>query len=1036
MFEKPDTRPDFPALEEEILKLWDQGDIFKRSIRGEKDFVFYDGPPFATGTPHYGHLLAGTLKDVVPRYWTMRGYKVERRFGWDTHGLPVEMEIEKKLGLGGPEEVKAYGVDKYNEACRSIVLRYTDLWQETVTRLGRWVDFDNDYKTMDPSFMESVWWVFKTLWDKGLIYEGYKVMPYSWRLGTPLSNFEANMDYRKVQDPAVTIGFPVLGDESTVLLAWTTTPWTLPSNMALCVGEDIPYVKARVAGDANTYVLAEALLQATLCDEAEVIERCTGKDLVGLQYLPLWDHYADARSEGAFRVVSDDYVTTDSGTGIVHQAPAFGEDDARVCQREGVPMRDATDLEGKFTADFALTQGQMVKDADKAIIRDLKDRGRLFKQATIDHDYPFCWRSGTPLIYKAISTWFVKVTAVRDALVQNNTQTNWVPDFVGERRFHNWLKDARDWNIGRNRFWGTPLPIWSCDGCEHIEVMGSIADLQEKCGAEVTDLHKHFVDKHTWICTHCSGTMTRVSQVLDCWFESGAMPYAQNHYPFENKELVEQNLPADFIAEGLDQTRGWFYTLMVLSTALFDRPAFKNVIVNGMILAEDGRKMSKSLKNYPDPNEVISTHGADALRAYLINSPLVKAEPMRFSERGVREVVRSVILPLYNATSFFLTYATVEKWEPPASPTPVSERALMDRWVLSVVQSLVRDVNTEMEAYRLYNVIPQVLGFIDDLTNWYIRRCRRRFWHAESEADQQHAFETLYEVLCIFSRLLAPILPFMAEVLYQRLEAGKRAGAEDSVHLESFPEADASLVDTKLEAAMATMREVVTLGRNLREQHRIPVKQPLPGVQVATSHADTGLRDALTEVVRDELNVKEVRWVEEAAELVSLSVRANFKVLGRMLGPKMKPVAAAIGQLGAADIARLQAGEALSIEGESIVLEHVQVVQESKGDGAVASTGAVTVALDTTITPELKLEGLAREIVSKVQSARKEAGLQVEDRILLSLRTASDSLTAAIQAHGTLIATEVLASELVSLDVAHQALKAGGEPLEIGLTRA
>ena len=1034
MFEKPQARPDFPALEEEVLKLWEQGDIFKRSIRGDKDFVFYDGPPFATGTPHYGHLLAGTLKDVVPRYWTMRGYKVERRFGWDTHGLPVEMEIEKKLELNGPGEVEAYGVDKYNEACRSIVLRYTGLWRETVTRLGRWVDFDDDYKTMDPSFMESVWWVFKALWDKGLIYEGYQVMPYSWRLGTPLSNFEANMDYRKVQDPAVTVGLPVLGDEDTVLLAWTTTPWTLPSNMALCVGGDITYVKATV-GDGKTYVVAEALLEATLGKEAEIVGRCTGQDLVGLQYVPLWEHYADARSEGAFRVISDDYVTTDSGTGIVHQAPAFGEDDARVCQREGVPMRDATDLEGRFTADFTLTQGQMVKDADKAIIKDLKDRGRLFKQATIDHDYPFCWRSGTPLIYKAISTWFVNVTKVREQMVANNNQSNWVPDFVGERRFHNWLAGARDWNIGRNRFWGTPLPIWRCEGCDNMEVMGSIDDLEQKCGAKVTDLHKHFVDAHTWQCSECAGTMRRVSQVLDCWFESGSMPYAQNHYPFENKELVEQNLPADFIAEGLDQTRGWFYTLLVLSTALFDRPAFKNVIVNGMILAEDGRKMSKSLKNYPDPNEVIATHGADALRAYLINSPVVKAEPMRFSERGVREVVRSVTLPLYNATSFFLTYASVEGWQPPATPTPVSERALMDRWVLSVVQSLVKDVNTEMAAYRLYNVIPRVLGFIDDLTNWYIRRCRRRFWHAESEADQQHAFETLYEVLCIFSRLLAPILPFMAEVLYQRLEAGKRAGAQDSVHLESFPTEDASLVDVELEAAMATMREVVTLGRNAREQHRIPVKQPLPGIKVAATSSDLGLRDTLTAVVQEELNVKEVRWVEDATELVNLSVRANFKVLGRMLGPKMKPVAAAISQLGADDIAKLQAGESLSIEGEAIALEHVQIVQESKGEGAVASSGAVTVELDTTITHELKLEGLAREVVSKVQSARKEAGLEVEDRIVLSLKTPSEDLAAAISTHASLIAAEVLATELRDLDVTHTSQKAGGEPLEIGLAR-
>jgi isoleucyl-tRNA synthetase len=621
-------------------------------------------------------------------------------------------------------------------------------------------------------------------------------------------------------------------------------------------------------------------------------------------------------------------------------------------------------------------------------------------------------------------------------MVANNEQTNWVPDYVGERRFHNWLGDARDWAISRNRFWGTPMPIWRCDECEAIEIMGSIADLEAKCGETVDDLHKHFVDNHTWGCSACSGTMNRVSEVLDCWFESGAMPYAQNHYPFENKELVENNLPADFIAEGLDQTRGWFYTLLVLSTALFDRPAFKNVIVNGLILAEDGRKMSKSLKNYPDPNDVINEHGADALRAYLINSPLVRAEPMRFSESGVRDVVRSVVLPLWNAYSFFATYAAVDKWTPPANSTPVAERSLMDRWIISMAQSLVRDVNVEMEAYRLYNVIPRVLGFIEHLTNWYIRRSRRRFWHNENSADKQHAFETLYEVLCLFSRLLAPILPFMADILYQRLEAGKRPDAEDSVHLEPFPLADESLVNDDLEAVMAVMREVVTLGRNLREQNRIPVKQPLPGIKVAASGGSAGMRTALTVVVQEELNVKTVTWIDDPSELVNLSVKANFKVLGRLLGPKMKPVANAIGQLGAGDIAALQAGETLTIEGESIALEHVMIVQESRGEGAVASSGDITVELNTTITHELKLEGLAREVISKVQSARKDAGLQVEDRIHLSLKTDSTDLTDAINAHGALISGEVLAVELTELSVEHTATKAGGEPLEIGLAKA
>ena len=1036
MFEKPESRPNFPALEEEILRLWEDGDIFARSIRGAKDFVFYDGPPFATGTPHYGHLLAGTLKDVVPRYWAMRGYKVERRFGWDTHGLPVEMEIEKKLGINGPDEVLAFGVDKYNEECRSIVLRYTDLWRKTVTRLGRWVDFDNDYKTMDPEFMESVWWVFKTLWDKGLIYEGYKVMPYSWRLGTPLSNFEANMDYRKVQDPAVTVGLPVLGNEQLVLLAWTTTPWTLPSNMALCVGADIDYVKAKLPDDEHIYVVASALKEKVLGEDAQVVETLKGADLVGLSYVPLFDLFEEARSTGAFRVVADDYVTTESGTGIVHQAPAFGEDDWRVCEREDVPMRDATDNQGRFTADFPLGEGQFVKDADKAIISDMKSRGRLFRQETIDHDYPFCWRSGTPLIYKAISTWFVKVSAIRESMVAHNSSINWVPGYVGEKRFHNWLEGARDWAISRNRFWGTPLPIWRCDNCDEMEVMGSIADLEGRCGETVTDLHKHFVDKNKWPCPSCSGTMHRVSEVLDCWFESGSMPYAQHHYPFENRDLVEKNLPADFIAEGLDQTRGWFYTLLVLSTALFDRPPFKNVIVNGLILADDGRKMSKSLKNYPDPDGVVNEYGADALRAYLINSPLVRAEPMRFSEQGVREVVRSVVLPLWNSYSFFATYAAVEQWQPPETPSPIHARSLMDRWIISMSMSLTSEVNTEMEAYRLYNVIPSVLGFIDHLTNWYIRRSRRRFWHNDNPADHQHAFETLYEVLCRFSRLLAPILPFMADLLYQRLEVGIRPGAQDSVHLESFPLADSQWVDKELEAAMEVMREVVNLGRNLREKHRIRVRQPLPLIKVATGTAlNTVLRDKLSDVVLEELNVKNIEWVADASALVQVSVKANFKVLGRKLGKRMKPVANAIAGVTEAEIQSLLNGETLTLEGESIALEHVIVVQEATGEGAVETSGGITVELDTRVSEDLKLEGLARELVSKVQAARKEAGLAVEDRIVLSLKTDSVDLKAAISTHKEMIAGEVLAASIAPIDGPHSPVQAGDQAVEIAVQR-
>ncbi len=1053
MFKKPETSPNFPELEREIAAFWQANNTFARSVRdgGKGDYVFYDGPPFATGTPHYGHLLAGTIKDIVPRYQAMRGFRVERRFGWDTHGLPVEMEIEKDLGLKSPSEVKAYGVARYNEACRAIVLRYVDLWRTTVQRMGRWVDFDNDYKTMNPEFMESVWAVFKQLWDKKLIYRGHKVMPYSWRLGTPLSNFEAGMDYRSVQDPAVTVAFKSSRPDGAYLLAWTTTPWTLPSNMGLCVGAEIDYVVAQ-AKDAQAtdhkYILAQALAEKVLGADFIVHEKIVGAALVGTRYTPLFDCYAEAAQDGAFRVVSDAYVSVAEGTGIVHQAPAFGEDDYRVAKTWGLPFRDAVDNEGKFTGDVAgiaggKVVGVLVKEADKLLIADLKARGLLFKHDTLEHEYPFCERSGTPLIYKAMPTWFVRVESVipgsqepplRDKMAVNNAKTRWVPDYVGAKRFSNWIKDARDWAISRNRFWGTPLPIWQCEGCGAYHCIGSIAELKQKSGVDVHDLHKHHVDGLNWPCENCGGTFARIPEVLDCWFESGAMPYAQNHYPFENKDLVEANLPAAFIAEGLDQTRGWFYTLLVLSTALFDKPAFRNVIVNGLILAEDGQKMSKRLKNYPDPMQIIEQYGADALRAYLVTSPAVRAEPMRFAESGVREVVRSVVLPLWNAYSFFATYAAADQWQPPVRGSALQERALLDRWIVSVLQTLMRDVNAEMDAYRLYNVIPRVLGFIDDLTNWYIRRSRRRFWKNDTALDHQHAFETLYEVLCLFSRLIAPICPFIAESLYRRLEVGQRADAQDSVHLEDFPQFSADCVDADLEASMAVCRNAVTLGHKLREQHKIRVRQPLQEITLAGSHAH--LPPEVATILADELNVKYIQQVQDVQALVQLSAKANFKTLGRRAGPKMKAIAAAVIQWDAAQIVAVQSGQAIEVEGELLTVDDVVVLQQARDGHVVATENGLTVALDTALTPALLDEGLVREVISRVQNARKDAGLQVEDRIELSLRTDSVPLGRAIAAGKSLISDEVLAVQLHDLAMEHHLVDCAGEPLHIALRAA
>jgi isoleucyl-tRNA synthetase len=983
--------------EKKVLALWEKVDAFRRSVEQrptEKSFIFYDGPPFATGLPHYGHLVASTLKDIVPRYWTMRGHRVERRFGWDTHGLPIEMEIEKQLGLSGPLSIKALGVDKFNEACRSSVLTYVDEWRRTVTRVGRWVDFDNDYKTMDLPFMESVWWVFAELWRKGLVYKGERVMPYSWRLSTPLSNFEAGLDYRDVDDPALTVRLPVDGADREHLLIWTTTPWTLPSNLAVAVGAELDYVKARHE-DGNSYWVAKDLLKQVLGEHAEVLETVKGSALVGKRYQPLFGFFADRKADGAFQVIASPHVTTTDGTGLVHMAPAFGEDDYEACKRAGIAVVDPVDEEGRFTKLVPPYAGMNVKDADKPIIADLKAQHSIFKHAQVRHSYPYCYRSGTPLIYKTTPSWYVKVEPLREAMVKNNQEIHWVPGFVGEKRFENWLKEARDWSISRSRFWGTPIPLWqSEDGDLHC--VSSVQELAELTGAAVDDLHPHKIDHLTF--KKGGKTYKRISDVFDCWFESGSMPYAQVHYPFENKAQFESGFPAQFIAEGLDQTRGWFYTLLVLSTALFDKPAFKNVIVNGLVLAEDGQKMSKRLKNYPDPAEVIEKYGADALRAYLINSPVVRAEPLRFSETGVREVVRTVMLPLQNVWSFFVTYANIDGWQPPApgadgpAAPAVKDRPELDRWILSVLQSLVREVNAQMEGYYLYKVVPPMLSFIDDLTNWYIRRSRRRFWRSDADpgarADKESAYATLYEVLTTFARVLAPVLPFMTESIHQNLvvEPGVAKPGEDSVHLTDYPLVDETKIDLHVERQMAAVRQVVTLGRAVREKHKLKTRQPLAQVTVVSHDAD--VRDAVQqhrELIEDELNVKSVVTLHDDADLCTLSFKANFKTLGKKLGPKMKAAAEKIGAFSRDQWSVLAEGGAVEVEGEKIVKEDVLVTRAARGDVVVESEGDLTVALDTVITEPLRLEWLFREITTGTNALRKDEGFAVHDRAVVDL---------------------------------------------------
>jgi isoleucyl-tRNA synthetase len=1038
----PDLAADgqFAAAERPVLALWERLDAFRRSISqrfGAPPFIFYDGPPFATGLPHYGHMVASTLKDIVPRYWTMRGYHVERRFGWDTHGLPIETEVEKQLGVSGPHAIRQLGIETFNETCRSSVLTYVSEWRKTLGRLGRWVDFDNDYKTMDAPFMESVWWVFSQLWQKGLVYQGRRVMPYSWKLSTPLSNFEAGLDYRDVDDPALTVRLkldaPLLGGPAE-LLVWTTTPWTLPSNLGVAVSNGITYTVAE--HDGHRVVVASDLAPKVLSEDARIIGTLPGSALVGLTYQPLFPFFAAAKTRGAFRVIHSGHVTTTDGTGLVHMAPAFGEDDFAACQANGIEVVDPVDAEGNFTNQVPPYQGLNVKEADKRIIADLKAQGAVFKHAQFRHPYPYCYRTGTPLIYKTTPSWYVRVEPMRERMVAANKAVHWVPDFVGEKRFENWLKDARDWSISRSRFWGTPIPLWVSDDGSEMHCVGSMAELEQLTGEKVSDLHPHRIDHLTF--EKNGKRLKRIADVFDCWFESGSMPYAQLHYPFENQKLFESAFPAQFIAEGLDQTRGWFYTLLVLSTALFDKAPFKNVIVNGMVLAADGTKMSKRLKNYPDPNEVIERHGADALRAYLINSPVVRADPLKFNEAGVKEVVRTVLLPLENAWSFFNTYANLDGWQPTARAPALATRPELDRWVLSVMQTLVKDINTQMEGYYLDKVVPPMLAFIDDLTNWYIRRSRRRFWKSDDAADKASAYATLYEVLVTFSKVLAPVLPFLAERLYQHLvvHPGLASANEASVHLCHYPLPDDAKVDRLVETQMAAVRQVVTLGRALREKHKLKTRQPLATLTVVSS--DAAVREAMrahVELVRDELNVKEVVALHDDANLATISFKANFKTLGKRLGGKMKDIAAKVQQFGRAEWAVLDRGEAVTVDGEALQKEDVLVTRTARGDVVLESAGDLTVAFDTTLSESLSREGLMRELVSTLQRLRKEAGMAVSDRVHLVLDASDAALGSAITHFEAHIREEVLATSITREPLTTETLDIDGHMVRVRLTR-
>jgi len=1040
LYKPVDPKVSFPKLEEEVLEFWEKNDVFKRSIsqrRGGEEFVFYDGPPFATGLPHFGHFVPGTIKDIIPRYQTMKGKMVERRFGWDCHGLPVEYEMEKELGISGKREIEKFGIAKFNEACRSIVLRYVREWRRIVTRMGRWVDFDDDYKTMDPDYMESIWWVVKQLWEKGLLYEGYYILPYCPRCSTVLSNHELNLGgYQDVHDPAITVKFKLKDEKNTFILAWTTTPWTLPSNLGLALGADIDYVK--VEDDEECYILAKERLGAYYKDPAacRIVWTKKGAELAGLVYEPLFPYFKDLAAKNAFRVLTGDFVSTEDGTGIVHIAPGFGEDDYRIMKDTGVPTVCPVDEECRFTKEVPDYAETFVKDADKAIIKRLKDERKLVKHEQYLHSYPHCWRCKSPLIYRAVSSWFVNIAKIKDRMVAANQEIYWMPEHIKDGRFGKWLEGAREWAISRNRYWGNPIPIWKCDSCGGRECIGSRAELKEKSGRDLEDLHKHFVDDVTWKCS-CGGTMKRIPEVLDCWFESGSMPYAQNHYPFENKKHFEEHYPADFICESLDQTRGWFYTLHILATALFDKPAFMHNITSGLVLASDGKKMSKSARNYTDPVDVINTYGAEALRLFLMRSAVVKAEEARYNDEGVKETLKTVIIPLWNSYSFYVTYANIDEAAP--SSAPESPANPLDRWILSETERLVAEVSRELDRYDLVRAIEPIVDYIDVLNNWYIRRSRRRFWRSESDLDKKEAYETLWHVLVTLSKVAAPILPFVSEAVYLNL---KTEGMPDSVHLADYPEAREDKRDHILELKMATVRKAVSMGRAIRSMHAIKTRQPLKALHLVTKNPEEKrILIEMEDIIREELNVKEVVFRENEEDLVEYKAKPNYRVLGKSLGKDMKAAAEKIEALSMREISHLLDGATLDIgiggRTLEITKESVEVRRFEKENLKVLNEGSLTVALDPEITEDLKAEGVVRDIVRGVQTLRKDMGLDVTDRIDLFLDAEDPEVEDSVEEYRDYLAAETLSTSISwEKKDSSRLIECGGMKCRIALSKA
>ena len=1015
MYKKVPTTLNFVEREKETLKFWKDNQIFEKSVQlrqGAPAYTFFDGPPTANGKPHIGHVLTRAMKDIIPRYKTMRGYDVLRKAGWDTHGLPVELEVEKELGLDGKEQIEQYGVIPFIQKCKESVWKYKGEWEVMSDRMGFWADMDNPYITYDNDYIESEWWALKAIYEKGLLYKGHKIVPYCPRCGTALSSHEVAQGYKEVKETSATVRFRVPDEENTYFLAWTTTPWTLPSNVSLCVNPDVTYAYVRVDGK-ETFIMAKDLIEAVLeGHETEIVKEVLGKELEYKHYEPLFECTRKAAGgKDAFYVMVDDYVTTTDGTGIVHNAPAFGEDDYRVCKKYDLPFVQMVDSKGEMCGGTPW-DGVFVKKADPMVLKDLDERGLLFAAPRFEHSYPFCWRCDTPLIYYARSSWFIAMTKVKDRLIDYNRRINWIPETIKEGRMGNFLENVIDWGISRERYWGTPLPVWVCDKCGKIHVVGSRKELSELTGCdENVELHKPYVDPLTWKC-ECGGTMRREPVVIDCWFDSGSMPFAQWHYPFENKDKFERRYPANFISEAIDQTRGWFYTLSAIAACLFDSPAFLNCIVLGHVQDKEGRKMSKHIGNVVDPWVLLDNQGADAVRWYFYTSSMPWL-PNRFSAEAVSESQRKYMGTFWNTYAFYILYADIDNFDPTRHKLVRENLTPMDRWILSRLNTLIGHVEAYLDELKMTEAGREMQDFMDDLSNWYVRRCRERYWGKDMTADKEAAYMTLYTVLRTMALISAPFTPFMSETMYQNMVRTVDKSAPESIHLCDWPKKDESFIDPELEANMAAVLDIVVLGRSARNAANIKNRQPVASMYVQGK----ALPDMYVSIIADELNVKEVRFVDDASSFISYRVKPQLKTLGPRYGrllPKINQYLAGEG-VGNAVVAAHNRGESykFDIDGTEISLaaEDVLVSTEENAGFVTVTEHDLSVVLDTNLTPELIEEGFVREIVSKVQTMRKEAGFEVTDHIVLSHH--GNSLIEGIFArHGAEIAADTLADSI------------------------